>query len=76
MALNIVESKLLAYCDGTKDINAILEKMHEHFSKGELKLVQASGEELTQTEEIKNNIENLCKDLLKKMRDNALLVTE
>ncbi len=76
VALNIVESKLLAYCDGTKDINAILEKMHEHFSKGELKLVQASGEELTQTEEIKNNIENLCKDLLKKMRDNALLVTE
>jgi methyltransferase-like protein len=75
VALNIVESKLLAYCDGTKNVNKILEKMHEHFMKGELKLIKDTGEEITQQEEIHTQAELLCRELLKKMANNALFVT-
>jgi methyltransferase-like protein/cyclopropane fatty-acyl-phospholipid synthase-like methyltransferase len=76
VALNPVESKLIAYCDGTKDVKKILEKMQEHFSKGELKLIQASGEEITQKDEIQKQADVMCNELLKKMANNALLVSE
>ena len=76
VALNVVESKLLEYCDGTKEVKKILEKMNEHFIKGDFKLKKSSGEEMTQQDEIKENAAALCKDLLKKMSDNALLVSD
>jgi methyltransferase-like protein/cyclopropane fatty-acyl-phospholipid synthase-like methyltransferase len=75
VALNIVEAKLLAYCDGKKNVSKILEKMKDHFIKGELKLVKDTGEEITQQEEIQIQAELLCKALLTKMANNALFVT-
>src|SRR5688572_5650300 len=50
--LNPVETKLVGYCDGTQEIKKILEKMNEHFIKGELKLIKDTGEEITQGDEL------------------------
>lgn len=74
--LNPVETKLVSYCDGTQEIKKILEKMNEHFTKGELKLIKETGEEITQGDELQVKAKQYCEALIKKMADNALLVTE
>lgn len=76
VALNVVESKLLNYCDGTKNVGKILEKMNEHFMQGELKILKETGEEITRIEDIQMQAEILCKNLLKNMANNALLVAD
>ncbi len=76
IALNPVETRLLEYCDGTKEVRKILEQMNDHFMKGELKLVKKTGEEITEKNEIQKEAEIYCQALLQQMANNALLIAE
>jgi methyltransferase-like protein/2-polyprenyl-3-methyl-5-hydroxy-6-metoxy-1,4-benzoquinol methylase len=72
--LDMMERTIIQYLDGTHSIEEVTEKLNGHFERNEFEFVNDGGEKCDDTVQVRNKIEQITRDAVKKFFTNALIL--